>query len=271
MPEATRQRLARLVRAPDPDLAEAALLVCAEAVPDLDVDAQLLRVDALADGLSTSGFVSAGPGHDARAVGAYLHGKLGFDGDRQDYYHPRNALLTAVLDRRRGLPITLSILYVAVARRVGVHAHGIGLPGHFVAGFGPPGSPVVVDPFNGGRVLERDDMVELVRSATGGLVHFSPDLLQPAPPAAVVRRLLENLTRDYAGRGELRSALWTVELKALVAPQPGDERERGELLLHLGRFREAAAAFERYVELAPDADDAEEVRRMARDALARTN
>lgn len=268
----SRQRLGRLLRDPDPDLAEAALLVCAEVHPDLDVDAELLRVDALADGLASRGFRPAGAEADARALSTYIGGELGFDGDREDYYDPRNALLTSVLDRRRGLPITLSIVYIAVARRAGIDAFGIALPGHFVTGVAASPRPVVLDPFNGGALLTGADMTERVEGATGGRTTFRPGMLRPAPAPAIVRRLLNNLSRDFAGQGDLEDALWTVELKALLpGAQVADKRDQGRLLVRLGRYRQAAEVLEAYVEQADDPPDRDEVARVARQCRAAMN
>ncbi|MDX1621785.1 MAG: transglutaminase-like domain-containing protein [Nitriliruptorales bacterium] len=270
---ATRRHLARIVRQPDCDLAEAAALCCIESDPSVDVDATVLRVDALADGLRSRGFEPLEPVTDAKALTAYLHGTLGFTGDVIDYHDPDNALLTRVLDRKRGLPITLSVLYVAIGRRLGISTFGIGLPGHFVAGIGAEDRPVVVDPFHDGTLLDERAITERVHAATGGAVQFTRSMLRPATPATIVRRILNNLTRDFTNRSEYADALWTVELKLLLpgAP-PDDHRARGELLLQLGRFGEAADAFETYVEGAPDdAPDRDEVAARAVRSRAKLN
>lgn len=261
----SRERLARLVRRPDCDLAEAALLICLEVEPELEVAVELLRLDALADGLVTRGFTASDPRADATRLSHYLTDVVGFTGDHETYYDPRNALLSRVLDRKRGLPITLSIIYVAIARRLRIPAFGIGLPGHFVTGVGEGPKPVVVDPFHGGQLLDTAELTRRVHDATGGQVSFTRSMLRPAAPPLVVRRLLNNLTRDFTNLGDVEDALWTVELKQLLpgAP-PDDHRVRGELLLELGRFRAAAEAFEAYVEGAPDADTTE----VARQAIA---
>jgi regulator of sirC expression with transglutaminase-like and TPR domain len=273
MTHGSRQRLVRAVRRPDADLAEAALLVCAEAEPDLDVDVTLLRLDALADGLRTRGFRSATPVEDARSLAAYLAGEQGFTGDDATYHDPDNALLTRVLDRKQGLPITLSILYVAIARRLDVPAYAINLPGHVVTAIPSDDRPVVFDPFHGGRLLEEAEIAARIERASGGRLGFRRAMLRPSPAVNVVRRLLNNLTRDYTTAERLRDALWTVELKLLLPNRmPDDHRVHGELLARLGRFDAAADAFETYLEVAgPDAPDLEEVRRSAIGARARMN
>ncbi len=156
MSSSTRQRLAREVRRSDADLAELALCISAEADPSLDVDVALLRVDALADGLLTSGTLVGEPESDAQALADHLAGRHGFSGDVEHYHDPSNALLSHVLDTRRGLPITLSVLYVAVARRVRIPAWGIALPGHFYVGVGTPDRTIVLDPFQSGLVVAHE-------------------------------------------------------------------------------------------------------------------
>jgi regulator of sirC expression with transglutaminase-like and TPR domain len=274
MSEATRARLAQLVRRTDADLAEAALLVAAEAAPDLAVDASLLRIDALVDTLRVDGFRAVDdPAADASALADALGGTRGFRGHDPGARVPDDALLHRVLDRRAGLPITLSILYVAVGRRLHVPVFPIALPGHVVVGVGGGEQPVVLDPFHHGVALDEAAIADRVRTATGGQLPFRRAMLRPASPAGVVRRLLNNLTRDYHLAGALRDALWTVELKQLLPGHvPADHRVRARLLDQLGRFDEAAEAAEAYLEAAgPEADDAEEVRRAAIRSRARLN
>lgn len=268
-----RERLVRLVRRPDADLAEAALLCCVEVDPELDVDTALLRVDALADGLRSSGFVAGDPQRDAEAIAHYLAVDLGFTGDVATYHDPDNALLHRVLDRRRGLPITLSILFVAIARRLAVPAFPVNLPGHVVAAVAGEERPVVVDPFHGGVLLDEDALVRRLAEVSAGRVAYHRAMLRPSPSVEVVRRLLNNLTRDFHAKGDAASALWTVELKlALPNQAPEDHRVHGDLLEQLGRFGEAAGAYEVYLDIAgDDVSDRDEVRRAAIRAKARLN
>jgi regulator of sirC expression with transglutaminase-like and TPR domain len=268
----SRRRLARLVRRADADLAEAALLVNAEADRDLDVDAALLRVDALADA-----FRVWWDDHDdldaAAALGGFLGTHLGFGGAGPDYHDPDNALLTEVLDRRHGLPILLVVLYVSIARRVGLPAWGIAQPGHFYLGLGATDRPDVLDPFDGGAVVPTEELAERLRLATAGQVPFTRSHLRPTSPAMVVRRILNNLTRDHTSRGAVTSALWSVELKLLLPNTiPDDHKARGELLTHVGRYAEAADEFEAYLDLGGDEfGDAEDIRARAIRARAKLN
>lgn len=273
MSSSTRQRLAREVRRSDADLAELALCISAESDPSLDVDVALLRVDALADGLLTSGTLAGDPESDAQALADHLGGRHGFSGDVEHYHDPGNALLSRVLDTHRGLPITLSVLYVAVARRVRVPAWGIALPGHYYVGVGTPDRTIVLDPFQAGIVVAHEELAARLRAATAGQVEFTRAHLRPAGPATTTRRILNNLTRDYTNRGDLDDALWTIDCK-LVLPNAvaDDHRARGELLAHLGRYRDAADAFETYLlEAGTDAVDADDIRAQAVRARAKLN
>jgi regulator of sirC expression with transglutaminase-like and TPR domain len=273
MSTASRDRLLRLVRRNDADLAEAALLCCVEAEPDLDVDLALLRIDALADGLRASGFRPLDADTNARRIAAYLAGEQGFVGDAATYHDPDNALLTRVLDRKRGLPITLSIVYVSIARRLEVPAYAVQLPGHVVAAVAGGERPVVVDPFHGGVVLDEAAIAARIEETTGGQLDFRRSMLRPTPAVDVVRRLLNNLTRDFLAADRPRDALWTVELKLLLSNRVADDhRMLGEVLLRLGAFDTAADAFEAYLEeVGPDAPAAEQARRSAIGARARLN
>ncbi|MFN2556170.1 MAG: SirB1 family protein [Nitriliruptorales bacterium] len=281
MSDSSRARLARIVREPGCDLAEAALLCCVEIEPDLDVDAELLRLDAFADGLRATGHMPGEARADAEALAAHLAGNLGFDGDRERYHDPRNGLLTAVLDRKRGLPIALAIVYVSVARRAGIAAFGINTPGHFLVGVTSQRRatgatvvhPVVVDPFHGGTLLTEAQVSERLQAVTGGTGHVSPSMLRPAPCPVVVRRLLDNLTRDFLGQGDVEDALWTVELKLLLPESsPHDLRMAGELLVQLGRYRMAAEILEDYVmREGGQGEDIEAITRLALRARAQMN
>jgi regulator of sirC expression with transglutaminase-like and TPR domain len=276
MSEESRRRLARVVRDPRADLAEAALLCCVEIEPDLDVQVEMLRLDALADRLRTSGFAPGPAVANARALAGYLGDELGFAGDPDDYHDPRNSLLTTVLDRRRGIPITLSIVYVAVATRVGVSAFGVNTPGHFLAAIGPgagasrhPSADVtVIDPFHGGAVLTDAEIDARIRAATADRITLEPHMLRPVPPATVVRRLLNNLLRDFLAQGDIENAVWAAELRRLLPDTDVDDvRALAELLVQIGRYRDAVRTIERHVA----DDDGNGLRQLLARARAKMN
>ncbi|MFA9429773.1 tetratricopeptide repeat protein [Egicoccus sp. AB-alg2] len=271
MPQHTRRRLVSLVRRHDADLAEAALLVGAEADPHLDVDRGLLRLDALADGLRSQGFAAGTPEADARALAAYLAQEQGFGA--ADERAPETVLLPEVLDGKRGVPVTLTMLYVSIARRLRVQAYPIALPGLVVVGIAAGERPLVLDPSRGGARLEHEHLAEHVEAATGGQLGFRRSMLRPSPAVNVVRRQLNDLTQAYLAEQRPFDARWVVELKLLLPNRmPDDHRVHGDLLTQVGQFHLAAQAYETYLELVgPDAPDAEEVRRAAVRARARLN
>jgi len=223
-------RFVELVRGPEADvpLDEAAFLIAAHASPDLDVGARLSELDALAADV---------PEPDAGSLARFLFVERGFAGNEVDYGDPRNSFLDAVLDRRLGIPITLSVLMIEVGRRRGLVLTGVGMPGHFLVGAGPG---EWYDPFHGGASLDLAGCEALFAGAHGP-VPFRPEYLAPVGPRAILSRILANLQRSFLRR-DPASAAWAVRLRLQV---PGlTPRERGEqagLLGSLGAFGEAAA------------------------------
>lgn len=228
MSAATRERLARLVDGERFDLAEANLLLCAEARDGLDMASALAHVEGLALLARDAGVVPA------------LRDQ-GFHGAADDYDDPRNSLLDAVLERRRGLPIALATLALAVARRVGVPMSGIGMPGHFVVADLSGGAAEYIDPFGGWRRLDVAACADLVASTTG--LPFRAEYLEPVSDHAVLARTLLNLRGSYLRRRRLDAALWTVELAMIVAPDDAALVAGSVVLLGAaGRYEEAEAA-----------------------------
>jgi regulator of sirC expression with transglutaminase-like and TPR domain len=226
-------------RAERPDLAMLCLLIGAAADPELDeagLDAAQAELDRLAGELP---YRPGGPRSWAVALRELLGERYGFRGSATDYQRLDSSLLHRVLERRRGLPILLSVVWVEVARRAGAPVYGVALPGHFVVGFGPPEDlerQVLVDPFDGGRVLAGGDAELMVAGA--GAARLEPSMLQPAEPLSVVMRILNNIRSWAAARPERSDVgLWAVELSLLVPSHPARLRyERGQLLVRRGDF-----------------------------------
>ena len=246
-----RERFAAAAREERPDLVELCLLIGAEADPALDGEAADLagiELDRLA-GLLPYGLAT--PAAWAAALHRVLAVGHGFGGAAEDYERLESSLLQEVLRRRRGLPILLSVVWIEVARRAGAPVYGVALPGHFVVGLGDPGGEhVLVDPFDGGRVLSRGDAELLVASATGGAA-LEPAMLAPADPLDVVQRILGNIRAWAAPRPERRGVqLWTLDLTLLLPRHPAKLRyERGRLLVAMGDFLGGAAEIDAYAEV----------------------
>jgi len=256
-----RRRFARLVAQPEAsiELAHAALLVAAEERPGLDVEHYRARLYEL--GLrARAAIAQAGGANPVVALNKFLFEELGFTGNQSDYYDPRNSLLSDVLDRRTGIPITLSLVYMEVGRRAGLRVEGIGLPGHFIVrAQAADGEPTLVDPFNG-RVVDADDCQERLDTIYGGQEPLTDMHLRPVATREILARLLRNLKGIYAQAGLYRRALSVIERILLVAPGALEERrDRGALLAQLGRYSEAIVDTEAYLKGARHAPDAERV------------
>ena len=279
-----RRRFAEEARSERPGLSELCLLVGAEGDGSLDesgLDAAQVELDRLAGELP---FRPGTPRAWAVALRDLLGERYGFHGVAADYRRLESSLLHAVLRRRRGLPILLSVVWMEVARRAGAPVYGVALPGHFVVGFGAEpglasgaaagaGERVLVDPFDGGRLLSGNDAEVLVAGATGS--GLTPSMLEPAAPLDVVTRVLNNVRAWAAGRPEQSAVgLWAIELALLLPSHPARLRyERARLLVERGEFTAGAAALEAYAEVVGAVDEAvaEEVRGEARTARALLN
>jgi regulator of sirC expression with transglutaminase-like and TPR domain len=268
-----RQRFAEEARAERPDLALLCLLIGTEADPALDeagLDAAQIELDRLA-GMLPYGLRT--PQAWATALGDLLGARHGFHGAPADYQRLESSLLHEVLRRRRGLPILLSVLWTEVARRAGAPVYGVALPGHFVVGFGDLDAQVLADPFAGGRVLTGGDAELLVAGATG--TSLTPSMLTPAPPLAVVLRILNNIRAWAAPRPEHSDvALWAIELSLLLPSHPARLRyERAHLLVQRGEFLEGAQEMDAYADVVSEVEPttAEAIRGRARAARAMLN
>jgi regulator of sirC expression with transglutaminase-like and TPR domain len=227
----------------------------------------LRRLDRLADQLRPRlrGSLAA----RTAELTTFLFEECGFAGNTGHYYDPRNSYLNKVLDRQVGLPITLSLVAVAVGARAGLRVEGIGLPGHFVAkAVGENGDAVVFDPFNGGQFLDPDGCETLVAAITGRPFEVTPEALEATPPAAFVARMLTNLKTAYlADRSHLRAARVTRRLVQLLPNDPTQRRDMGLLLVQADRFGPAIDHLNHYLAAAPKADDAADVRKVLNRAL----
>ncbi len=245
-------RFTELVQGPEEQLPldEAALLIAAHAFPGLDVAQELRRLDELAAGITEP---------TLQAWRRHLFVDLGFSGDVGRYFDPANSFLNEVVRRRTGLPITLSVLGMEVGRRVGLRLEGVGMPGHFllryVAGAGT-GGEVYVDPFDGGRVLDRAGCVERFRAVNGPDTPFLPAYLDPVGPLAILSRMLNNLKSVYANRGKVAPLEWVLRLQvALPGATPAERRDWALVLGASGRFVEAATELEHLVDVLPDQEE----------------
>jgi regulator of sirC expression with transglutaminase-like and TPR domain len=231
------ERFADVVSRPEDELPldEAALLLAAHARPDLDVPAELGRLDDLAAGCVTPTLDGLNP---------YLFVDLGFRGDSRDYYDPRNSYLDQVVSRRLGIPITLSILAMVTGRRLGVPLDGVAMPGHFLLR-DRVDPEVFVDPFGGGVVLDRWGCEAMFHALHGAEVPFDPSFLRPVGPRLIVARMLANLRSVFVSRGDRTSLLWVLRLRTLLpGATPEDRADFAAGLAAVGRFDTAAREYD---------------------------
>lgn len=253
-----RARFADVVQRPEPeiDLASAALLIAAEEYPQVAPEPYLRRLDELAERARDRGWDEMAPVVMVQEVSRVLFEEEGFRGNRMEYYDPRNSFLNDVIDRRMGIPITLSIVYLEVGWRLGIPLHGVNFPGHFLVRYAGDALQMLVDPFQQGMVRFEDEAQDLLDHVYGGSVRMQPDFLREADRCDILVRLLANLKGTYLNRRDDVRALSAIERILIVRPDSADdERDRGVVLTRLGRDREAAAALQRYLELVPDAPD----------------
>jgi regulator of sirC expression with transglutaminase-like and TPR domain len=245
--------LTELIAVPEAqiDLTRAALAIARLEYPELEfapVEGQLaLLAEAAAAQLASAETV----GERVARLSEYLYGQAGFRGNRSDYYDLRNSFLNDVVERRMGIPITLGLVYIDVAARLGLDVRGIGFPGHFLVKCVDSGE-IVVDPFSG-DVLSPADCERLFHSALGDKTPFDPRALAESPKRQTLARVLGNLKQIHLARGEFARALSCVDrILALRPDDPAELRDRGLLYAKLECFRAAADDLERFLALAPD-------------------
>ncbi|MCA1676297.1 MAG: transglutaminase-like domain-containing protein, partial [Actinobacteria bacterium] len=224
-------------------LDRASFLIAAHAYPDLDVDASVAALDDLA---------AHCPEPTLEGWRRYLFEDLRFTGNVEEYYDPANSFLNEVIRRRVGLPISLSVLGMEVGRRLGLSLVGVGMPGHFLLQHAGADPPVWVDPFAGGRVLDRAACEERFHVVNGASTPFLETYLDPVRPRAILARMLANLKAIYATRGNLEALAWVFALRlAIPGVPPLERRDLARVLGSTGQFVQAAQALEELAETLP--------------------
>lgn len=273
------------VRDDEIDLTRSALLISRTRYPDLDIEAYAARIDSLANRVAglvpnaaskpaANSVGNKSPGLDPQqtisALNYVLFGELGLRGNRDDYYDPRNSFLNDVLDRGLGIPITLSVVYLEVANRIGFPVAGIGMPGHFLLKYRPSmesdgNHEVLIDCFNQGDTLSPQDCQERLNEVYAGDMSLRPEFLHPVNRRQILARMLNNLKTVYLSTRDFRKALTIADLILVVRPNSAEEiKQRALLRYSLEMHNLAADDLEEYLRISPDAEDAGEVRQMSR-------
>jgi regulator of sirC expression with transglutaminase-like and TPR domain len=244
------------------DLGRAALAIARPDYPQLDVDAYLGRIDALAAEVDKHLTGDESDLHRSIAALSYvLFRKNGYRGNRDEYFDAKNSFLNEVIDRRTGIPITLSVLYMEVARRVDLPLSGVGFPGHFLVKYSAGQQEIVIDPFNGGDIKSSENLRQLLSGLYGSRVPWTTRLLDAVTKRQIVRRMLNNLKFIYLKQRDFVKALTALDRMMIADPSLAEDlRERGAVYQALECFPQAKADLENYLKLAPDAPDAGEIK-----------
>ena len=252
--------LERAMNVAGEELAPAALAIARVEYPALDIEGYLDSIDRMGDDAASRVAHSGARGQDAiQVLNEYLYDDQHFTGNRDRYDDPRNSFLNEVLDRRTGIPISLAVVYLEIARRAGVAVDGINFPGHFLLRASGDrrrprlgGEVLIVDPFHGGALLSEVDCREMLRQHVGEDAAFDRDLLEPATRHEIVVRMLVNLKRLYVRMRSFPQARFVADLLLTVDPSAVSElRDRGLLAYHLQDFGAALRDLETYLRLLP--------------------
>ena len=281
--EETLERFREAVAGPADEvpIARAALLIAQAEYPSIDVDGYERRLQDMAETLTQQlGRQPFRPRARAmiQTVNQLLFRELGFRGNADHYEDPRNLYLSDVLSERLGVPVTLAIVYAEVCQRAGLDVQPVGLPGHVICRYSPndptdEADELLIDVFNGGRILTRHNCQELVRGAFGARVPFKDYYLENLLPRQVIQRLLHNLKAGALQQGDEERAARAIDFLLALYPWDLDEiRDRGMLRERLGELRSALTDLEQYVRYRAGARDiqtvAETVRSLRRHAVA---
>jgi regulator of sirC expression with transglutaminase-like and TPR domain len=246
------------------DVTVGAALIARDVHPSLEYGALVARFDEMAAPLLGAGLARLPVKAQADAIAEHMYGMLGFRGNEDDYYDPRNSLIPDVIERRLGIPITLALVFCEIASRAGVLARGVGFPGHFLVRVDAAGSddaPVAIDPFFGGRHLDTEALQRLLARAAPSQSYSRAEHLAPTGARTMLVRMLINLKWVYATRGDFARALLALDRIICLTPDSTAAlRERGTLAARLGAVEAARSDFSRLLELAPEASDAESIR-----------
>jgi len=250
------------------ELARACLLIAEDAYPGLDVEKYITELERLALRLRSRLPPSAGAEDKLIALNQFLFDDLGYTGNAEDYYDPRNSYLNDVIDRRTGIPITLGVIYMELGRRIGLPLEGVSFPGHFLVRLRIRGGVLVLDPFAAGEPQAEDDLRERLQrvipeGARGRLPASDLPLehfLEPASNRQILARLLRNLKAIYRETDQPARLLEVLDRMLLVAPEASAElRDRGLVYQRLECYRAALKDLSDYLEREPHAFDAPDI------------
>ena len=247
------------------DLLRAALTFARIENPRLDIEQYVRRVEELSRRAAAKVQDLDDPAQIIAALNEVLFQEEMFRGNTVDYYNPRNSFLHDVLDRRLGIPITLALVYMEVARRMGFPLFGVGMPGHFLLKhYDVDGRAILIDAFERGSIVTEEDCRQKLDAIYSGQLALQPEFLLPVTRRQMLTRMLNNLRSIYLSQRDFRRAVQVVDLILVIYPRsPEDVKQRAVLRYNLDDYRGALSDFEEYVKMSPDASDADEIRHTA--------
>ena len=268
--EEARQQFQEIIQCADAALAldRAALLIAAEDYPNLSIEDYLSQLDTLAEE-SRQRMTENELHHPLDCVtvlAAYLFYEGRFNGNAGNYYDARNSFLNEVIDRGKGIPITLSVIFIEVAKRLGVKLFGVGMPGHFIVKYVDEEQEVFFDPFNGGKILTEHDCRQKIEEMYNDQVKFNSSFLQACTKKEILSRMLQNLKGVYFNASNMNKALGVIERLLLINPDSMVElRDRGLVCFTLKKYSQAHVDLAAYVKASPHAEDRDRIKEVLND------
>jgi len=247
------------------DLVRGALTIARTEYPELNIESYVERVDELALQAEARVTEIGDASETISAINYVLFQQAGLQGNRDDYYDPRNSFLNDVLDRCLGIPITLALIYMEVGRRLGFPLFGVGMPGHFLLkNYDIDGSETLIDCFNGGDILDAQDCQRRLDEIYSGQMTLRPEFLFAVSRRQMLTRILNNLKTVYLTARNFKKVLPLVDLVLVIYPRsPEDVKQRALLRYSLGQAKAAAEDLEEYLKMSPEASDSDEIRQTA--------
>jgi regulator of sirC expression with transglutaminase-like and TPR domain len=262
-PEEWLEAFTQIVNQPEDsiNLAAAALVIAADEYPDLDVEHYLERLDVMAEHVRRRVDPNMAAEDKIRLLSRFLFREVGFKGNRENYYDPRNSYLNDVIERRVGLPITLSVIYLEVGRRLGFPLFGVGLPGHFICKWYDREQEIYVDPFSGGEIVDEFGVMRLIGDTREARMQLRREWLAPVGPRYILTRILNNLKQIFLKEDNAAKSLRVIEKLLALDPESEENlRAAGLLSYRLGSFRHAADLIAEYLLRYPEATEAVQIR-----------
>lgn len=240
-------------------LAEAALHIARDEYPQLDVDFYLRLLDQWGQQLQKKSIKSSSD--RVELLNRFLFDRMNFEGDLDHYYDPKNSFLNDVMDRKKGIPITLSIIYLDLAWKMGLHAEGVGFPGHFLVRITTGANAIYVDAFHKGAIMNREGCADLLERVSAGTIEFQETFLSPLDKKRTLSRMLRNLKGIYLEQGNDSKLISVMDkIVSLNEDDPRELRDRGVIHYKRQAFLLALKDFEKYLSMIPDGEESEMVR-----------